>query len=412
MNRTVSALRAFLRIVSAQVPGLMAGAISWRPSGPAVVAGLLFCASAAAAEPQIRLVEQDKIPVAFEAAGLPADHLAALAKLPAEDDAWARTLSVYVGKGIQAGQPAIAGTYAVKGDALRFTPRYPLKGGLAYRAEIFLPAPDRNSAPSRHEKVVELPAPPPPAPAKVAAVYPSASVLPDNQLRFYLHFSAPMSRGDVYDHIRLLNEDGQSVNRPFLEIGEELWDNSGTRLTLLFDPGRVKRGLSPRELLGPVLETGGKYTLVIGRGWRDASGQPLAAEFRKEFTAAAPVETAIDHKAWKIESPAAGTREALVIRFPHPLDRALLARTITVESPADRQVAGEVTIGKEERSWQFRPDEPWKPGKHELVIDTTLEDTAGNRIGRPFEVDRFDQVDQGPVVEFVRLFFEVRPAAR
>ena len=369
---------------------------------------VLACAAAPAAEPQVRLVEQDKVPVAFEATGLPADHLAALEKLPAEGEGFARTLAVYVGKTTGAGQPAIVGTYAINGDALRFTPRFPLKGGLAYRVEIFLPAPDRNGAPSRHENVFELPAPPPPAPAKVVAVYPSASVLPDNQLRFYLHFSAPMRRGEVYDHIRLLNEDGQSVNRPFLEIGEELWDNSGTRLTLLLDPGRVKRGLSPRELLGPVLETGGKYTLVILDSWHDATGQPLAAEFRKEFTAGPPIETALDHKAWKVASPAAGTRGPVAIRFPHPLDRALLGRTIAVESPAGRPVAGEVTIGKEERSWEFRPDEPWTAGKYELVIDTTLEDTAGNRIGRPFEVDRFDQVDRGPVAEFVRQGFEVR----
>jgi hypothetical protein len=370
----------------------------------------LMCISAAAAEPQLRLVEQDKAPAAFEAVGLPDDHLARLAKLPADDEAWARTLSVYVGKTNQAGQPAIVGTYSVKGDVLRFTPRFPIKGGLAYRAEIFLPAPDRNSSPSRYEKVFEVPAPPRPAPAKVVAVYPSAAVLPDNQLRFYLHFSAPMRRGEAYEHIRLLKENGQPVNRPFLEIGEELWDDSSMRLTLLFDPGRVKRGLSPRELLGPVLESGGKYTLVIDRGWHDASGQALAAEFRKEFAAGPPVEAAIDHKAWKITAPAAGTRGSLTIRFGHPLDHALLERTITVESPAGNPVLGEVTIGKEERSWQFQPDRPWQAGQHELVIDTTLEDTAGNRIGRPFEVDRFEQIDKGPVAEFVRLPLEVPPA--
>src|SRR5688500_2274276 len=109
MSRAVSALRAFLRIANT-IPGLTAGANSLRPSGPVVAAYLfaaLMCISAAAAEPQLRLVEQDKAPAAFEAVGLPDDHLARLAKLPADDEAWARTLSVYVGKTNQAGQPAI-----------------------------------------------------------------------------------------------------------------------------------------------------------------------------------------------------------------------------------------------------------------------------------------------------------------
>ena len=412
MRQYVPALRAFAtRLIP--FPGLTAGAIPCRPSGP-VLLGVLAMALALArtttsAEPEIRIVERDKSPIAFEAAGLPAKHLAALTKLPADDEAWARTLSVYVGKTIEAGKPAIGGTYEVRGDVLRFTPSFPLKGGLSYRVEVFLPAPNRESAPSRHEKVFTLPAAPQPAPAKVTAVYPSAKVLPDNQLRFYLHFSAPMRLGEVYDHVRLLKEDGTPVNAPFLEIGEELWDTSRTRLTLLLDPGRVKRGLTPREMFGPVLETGGKYTLVVETGWKDASGQPLAAEFRKEFKAGPPNETALDHKAWKITPPAAGTRGPLTIAFTHPLDRALLERTITIASPAGTEIAGEVTVGKDERSWEFRPHQPWKGGKYELVVDTVLEDTAGNRIGRPFEVDRFDQIDKGVVAEFVRLPLEIRP---
>jgi hypothetical protein len=97
-------------------------------------------------------------------------------------------------------------------------------------------------------------------------VYPTSSKLPENHLRFYVHFSAPMSRGEAYEHLRLLRKNGEPVYLPFLEIGEELWDKSGMRLTLLFDPGRVKRGLKPREENGPVLEEGEEYTLVIEPG--------------------------------------------------------------------------------------------------------------------------------------------------
>jgi len=42
------------------------------------------------------------------------------------------------------------------------------------------------------------------------------------------------------------------------------------------------------------------------------------------------------------------------------------------------------------------------------VIDTALEDSAGNNVARPFEIDVFDRVDQNPGPEFVRLPFTVR----
>ena len=42
--------------------------------------------------------------------------------------------------------------------------------------------------------------------------------------------------------------------------------------------------------------------------------------------------------------------------------------------------------------WSFVPEKPWAAGRYSLVIDTTLEDLAGNSIGRPFEVDLFNPV--------------------
>jgi hypothetical protein len=377
-----------------------------------IISLLAFAGSAIASadESPIRLVEKDKKVVAIEA-DLPEALLAGLSKVPVDDDTLAEWLSVRVGREIDPDKPAVGGKVAVAEGKLRFTPRYPFKGGLTYRADLFLPAESKLLAPSHYHLVFAIPAPPRGEPAKVTAIYPTAEVLPDNQLRFYLHFSAPMSRGEVYDHVRLLRDDGTEVDGAFLEIGEELWDASGTRLTLLFDPGRVKRGLTPREIFGPVLEAGKKYQLVVDARWHGADGQPLAAEYVKPFQAGRMNEAAIDHKAWKVNSPQAGTRGALVVQFAHPLDHALLGRTISVEA-AGKPVAGDITIGKQERSWEFRPDQPWTAGKHELVIDTTLEDTAGNRIGRPFEVDRFDQVDRGVPVEYVRLPVEIAPVGK
>ena len=45
-----------------------------------------------------------------------------------------------------------------------------------------------------------------------------------------------------------------------------------TRLTLLLDPGRIKRGVRPLEEIGGALQVGRTYTLVIDDAWPDAKG--------------------------------------------------------------------------------------------------------------------------------------------
>ena len=59
-----------------------------------------------------------------------------------------------------------------------------------------------------------------------------------------------------------------------------------------------------------------------------------------------------------------------------------------------RKLPGRVRVTDQERSWRFTPDRPWVSGSYRLVIDTRLEDLAGNSIGRPFEVDVFRPVQQ------------------
>ena len=106
--------------------------------------------------------------------------------------------------------------------------------------------------------------------------------MPANLLKFYIHFSNPMSVGDVYSHIRILDTEGNPLELPFLELGEELWDSESRRLTLLFDPGRIKRGLKPNRETGTPLTQGETYTLHISEKLLDAKGRPLKKEFLKK----------------------------------------------------------------------------------------------------------------------------------
>src|SRR5262249_419301 len=152
--------------------------------------------------------------------------------------------------------------------------------------------------------------------------------LPENQLKFYLVFSAPMSRGEAYKNIQLLKADGKPVEVPFLELEQELWNPDCTRFTLLFDPGRVKRGLASREEAGPVREEGKTYTLVVSREWTDANGEPLKETFKKTFRALAPDDKLPDLNKWKLEAPAAGATKPLTVSFEKSLDYALVQRLL------------------------------------------------------------------------------------
>jgi hypothetical protein len=298
--------------------------------------------------------------------------------------------------------PPILGDATRDGDAVVFAPRFPLQPGLRYRAVY--------RAPGRQPLVEVLQAAPAPdaPPTTLERVDPSPDVLPENLLKLYLHFSAPMSRGEAYRRIRLLDEDGKAVELAFLEIDQELWDQDGRRLTLLFDPGRVKRELLPNEEVGSPLREGRAYTLVVDRGWPDARGRTLAREGRKSFRVGPPDHAPPKTSEWRVVPPQAGSRDALVVTFPEPLDRALLERVVEVLDRAGAPLEGAVAVETSQTRWRFTPAEPWKAGRHLLRAATILEDLAGNSLGRPFEVDVFDRVEERVLQVNETLYFEVR----
>lgn len=307
---------------------------------------------------------------------------------------WDSVFSVYAGTG---DVPAMLGAYTLEGGALVFRPRFPLASGVKYRA-VYRAV---GSAPL--EATFDGPKPAAGPATRVSRVYPSGDVLPSNQLRLYVYFSASMQRGGVWDHIKLLDESGKPLQLPFLEIDQELWNPDNTRLTILFDPGRIKRGVTPEQEMGPAIVEGKRYTLMIGRNLRDARGVPLGETFRKEYRGTAAIRSGIDLKQWKVTPPPSGSKNALLIDFPRPLDYGLLEHVITV-----KDVPGAVSIEANETRWRFTPTQPWRAGDHTLVIDMALEDQAGNRIGRPFDVDVFNDVTERITKETTTLPFRIR----
>jgi hypothetical protein len=347
-----------------------------------------------------------------EVTGLSASALEQLRPFAAAPSRWTEVLVIRAESGetpADATLPPMLGRYQLDASTLRFEPRFPLAPGVVYRA-AFHPESLRSGASSESPLVAayQLPARRSAESTIVSAVYPSADELPENLLKFYLHFSAPMSRGRVYQHIHLLDAAGHDVELPFLELDQELWDPAMTRLTLLLDPGRIKRGVRPLEEVGSSLQPGRRYTLVIDRSWPDAAGQPLQADYRKSFTVSAAERTPPAPSDWRVTAPAAGSRAPLEVDFPRPLDRALALRLIRVAAPDGRDLDGAVDVSDQERRWTFTPAAPWSAGAHALVIATTIEDLAGNNIGKAFDVDVFEDVQRSLTSETVRLPFTVK----
>ena len=362
--------------------------------------------------PRIRLTASPSGQRTIDVAGLAAADLAHLERAALSRDAWQAILRVHVAQvePASAELPPVLGDYAVHADALRFTPRFPLDGGQRYEV-VFdpssLPSARGRSAPipSRALRtMVEVPAPDREPSTRIVAVYPTGPEVPENHLRLYIVFSAPMGLGGGGAHVRLLDEHGRPVADPFLPLDVDLWNAERTRYTVLYDPGRVKRGIRPNAELGRPLSVDRRYTLVIDADWRDAAGQPLVAPFRREFQVGPARERALDPASWQLDLPVRGTRDPLAVRFPVPLDYGLLQSALRVTTGGGRPLAGEIRVEQGEMRWTFTPRAPWRPGEYRLVAAATLEDAAGNRIGRPFEVDaaedRGAERARGAVVPF------------
>jgi hypothetical protein len=354
-----------------------------------------FCASACRATPspppRIELKQLSADVAGVEVVGLSSGDLSALSASTLTPDDWTALLRVTVGDADNVDRPAVLGTYAVGDGVLRFTPRFPFDPGQRYDVRLDpsrLPPSSAAEEGWRRQVIrtsVALPAGERRTTTRVVAVFPGADDVPENLLRMYILFSAPMGLGGASGYVQLLDEHERVVEDPFLPLDVDLWNDTRTRYTVLFDPGRVKRGILPNEELGRALATGHRYTLVVDDGWRDAAGQKLAAPFRRSFRAGAAAEHAVDPQEWRIEAPNAQTRDPLVVAFPASLDHGLLQRALTVSLNGER-VTGEVQTDAGETRWRFSPAAPWRAGEYQLHASSILEDVAGNRIGRPFEV--------------------------
>ncbi len=358
-------------------------------TAPVAIAQELKLRVTAAAERSVIRLEFNEPTVLQRLSGLSQDELASAVR-------------VYVSETqeIPRDRPSVLGQLTIDPRGILFAPKYPLTAGVRYWI-VVAQRPD-----SRITASLLIDAPKLKPSTRVTEIYPTVDRLPENLLKFYVYFSAPMSFGSAYSHITLVDHEGQPLKQPFLEIAEELWDPSGTRLTILLDPARVKRGLVPREEEGPVLYEGKRYQLIVKSTWEDSQGTPLVANTAKSFTVVGNDFVSPSPSKWKISVPELNSSDSLKIKLDESLDHAIVKRGIVVVDAQGKRVDGTVTLADHETVWDFRPAQPWKAGRFTLQIADIIEDLAGNSIARPFEVDRFDRFET-PTIKQSTLHFEI-----
>jgi len=219
----------------------------------------------------------------------------------------------------------------------------------------------------------------------VTQIYPTASKLPENLLRFYIVFSEPMEEDSFLDHLSFYDEFGNSLRGVFLPSSFEYWNKERTKITLILDPGRVKTGLAAHNQYGRAIVAGRKYLLKIHTSCRSIQGQFLRESYTKEFRVTQEVRLPVDPNQWKVILPEIGTRQPLLIDFGRPLDHINAQTFITVIDPKGNPIEGHISLKANESFWALHPKSHWERENFTIWIDKTLEDICGNNLYSAFD---------------------------
>ncbi len=221
----------------------------------------------------------------------------------------------------------------------------------------------------------------------VEAVYPSASKLPSNLLKWYLEFSKPINQTRIYEHILFTNAHGDTLDKAILSLENALVTDNGRLLTVWIDPGRQKRDLMPNKQLGPVFEEGSKYSLIVQKKLKDREGVLMLNDFSHQFEIIKADRLQPNINVWEIEIPHPNTLSDLIIHCKESMDYGSVLGSVAIQNTRKQKIKGSWQLKDHESILIFTPTHPWDKGKCQLVINTQLEDLAGNNLNRLFDSD-------------------------
>ena len=312
-------------------------------------------------------------------------------------------VSVYYGEvNINTEQSKVLGISKILNENFVFKSKYGFSNGASYT--VFVKR-DSNVELRFIVKVPEIKIKPS---TYIKNVYPTSSKLPMNQLKFYIEFSAPMRLGNAFEHIHLYKlPEGKLESEAFLVTAEELWNSNKTRVTIFFDPGRIKRGVQPNLQLGLPLIEGNTYRLVIDKEWLDINDVNLIKGFEKTFDVISVDRESPSPENWKIYFPNAKNKSPIKIDFKEAMDFGLLHSAIAIVDENNNYVEGITRLSENENKWMFTPKREWLKGNYKMIINAWLEDLSGNNLNRKFDVNLNSENDKPKNIKEVIIPFEI-----
>ena len=267
----------------------------------------------------------------------------------------------------------VSGVNSYRNKKLYFTPSFPFEKGLSY--EIKYGTKDTIISIPEVEKKE----------AFVTSIFPTTNYIPENLLRFYIYFSCPMREGNFLNYIHLYDEEGNDLKGVFFDNQYELWNLDFTRLTILVDPGRVKKGLKANLKLGRAFQKGKKYQLQIDKNWLTINGQTLTDNYTKTFYGIEAELIPPKKEEWKLTLPKENSKDPLIINFGKAVDHVSVYQFIKIVAKSNSLVMGNIELEEDESVLYFYPSEKWKTGEYQIIINSRFEDIVGNNINGLFD---------------------------
>lgn len=320
---------------------------------------------------------------------------------------WNTRLKIYVDSEHCCEQTTpVQGRYRMSENIVEFQPDFPFSKGIPYRVMVdFSTALSRgNNGLKKTFTIANTVSAPE---TQIDRIYPSGEQLPENLLRFYIYFTNPMKAANSLKHIKLFDHQGIEIKDVFLRYKQELWSPDYKRLTLPFEPGRIKRGVGQNLKVGPALHENLYYKLVIDQNWRDAEGRKLKSTVEKVFKVTKPIRNKVDPTQWALHPPSPLSREPLWIELLRPHDHALLKKLIHILNSDGQIVEGNIELDQHQRIWSFKPNSIWANGTYSIDINARLEDVAGNNVYGPLDRALMHSPKKSTVSGNVRLDFKV-----
>jgi len=223
---------------------------------------------------------------------------------------------------------------------------------------------------------------------ELISIYPTSDTVPENLLKMYFEFSQPMQETQgVLDYITITNLTTGDEEDVFLDLPTELWNVDHTLLTLWLDPGRIKTDLIPNKELGLPIVRGNAYIITVDSSWQNSKRNSLGKTYEKRIVVSDPDTHSPKASDWNLVVPKSGSTTALEIHFLEPLDAILVPETFSIEESFEINVEGSFELVPGERILKFFPFQAWTSGAYDIIIESRLEDLAGNNMNHLFDVD-------------------------